>query len=117
MNCPACNGKIDSSCYRNSFLIHCKHCSEIFSIKTKESNNIKVYESPNPKDINTIDKGIIIPNFELEEHVTCTDPNNPLFLEIGSVANLDHMFVRVRFKKTIIWLSHQIVERIPEEWI
>ena len=112
MKCSFCNKNIGSECFKNSYLIHCKHCRSIFHTAFK--SNVKIVSH---SSLNYIDKKLNnLPEFQLNDLILCIDPIHELFLEYGEVIKSEDLFSKVKFKKITLWMPKQIIEKVPEEW-
>jgi hypothetical protein len=92
----------------------CLECKYVFKID--RPGKIKIYEQQPLDQMPTIDP-TFRSRFEIDEIVACSDPRHPLFLEFGKIVKIEHIHIRVEFfNGKTIWMSDQIIEKVPEEW-
>lgn len=119
MKCPECNHEIKSTWFKNSHLVHCQNCGLVFHVNKPSKVAIKVYEPLSTFNFANDDrpKDTFIPDFEDGELVFCVDSRHDKFLDYGKVCQLDHMHVRVHYPDMKLWLPHNVIQKVPEEWI
>lgn len=112
MKCPVCSTSITTDCYKNSYLILCKNCQNIFSTKSNISLQVRYNVNYNDKIFDNL------PEFNINDIVICIDPSHMLFLEIGKIQKIEKLFVKVEFNNGItLWVPLQIMELLPKEWL